>query len=179
MMVHGGDAVGQSSMLMLIPEERLIVAILLNKLTWVYPFLGVYIVDSLLGTPRDYCSEALGIFKGIQQQAGAGIQQVVDARAEESSPSLDLDAYAGRYASDLFGEIEISVRDGQLTHRYGSSGEYDAELAHWEYDTFLVNYHNRHSEPEFVTFSIEENSRVSALEVRSMDLFVDRFRRLP
>lgn len=176
--VHGGDAVGQSSMLMFIPEDRLIVAVLLNTLTWVFPFLGVYIVDALLSRPTDYCGEALGTFKGIQQQAAAGIQQVIDARAEESSPSLELDAYAGRYASDLFGEIEISVRDGQMVHRYGSSGKYDAELAYWEYDTFLANYHNRHSEPEFVTFLIGEDGGVSALEIRSLDLFVDKFLRL-
>jgi hypothetical protein len=166
-------------MLMFIPEKKLVVTILLNTLTWVFPFLGVYIVDALLGTPRDYCAEAKAIFEGIGQQAGAGIQQMLNARAVDSAPSLDLAAYAGRYACDLFGEIEISVGDEQLVHRYGSSGLYDATLTHWEHDTFLAHYNNRHTDPEFITFVLSDEGTVSALDVHGLESVVDRFQRLP
>lgn len=179
LVVHGGDAVGQSSALMLMPQENLAMVILANSLTWFYPFLGFYLADALQGDSRDYCGEALGIFKGMQQQAQAGIQQMVDARDKESPPTLPLEEYVGMYSSDLFGEIEIAVQDGQLVHKYGSSGKYDAELEHWEGDTFVANYHNRHSEPEFVAFTFGENGKVDALQVRSLELFVDTFRRIP
>jgi hypothetical protein len=178
MVVHGGDAVGQSTLLMLAPEENLAVAVFLNTLSWVFPFIGVYITDALLDDepPRDHCGEAMAIFRGIQQQAAAGIQQFRDARDKTSSPTLPLEGYVGTYTSDLFGEIEISLGDGQLIHSFGGSGKYDADLEHWEHDTFLANYNNRHTEPELLTFAVGEDGKVGALDVRSMETFVDTFR---
>ena len=84
----------------------------------------------------------------------------------------------GTYASDLFGEIEITHGDGQLVHRYGASGMYDAVLEHWEHDTFLAHYNNRHEEPEFVSFTVGDDGEVSALDVRSPERFVDTFSRI-
>jgi hypothetical protein len=155
------------------------VVVFLNTLSWLFPFIGVYIIEALLDIEprRDRCGEALGIFKDIQQQAAAGIQQFIDARDASSSPTLPLEGYVGTYASDLFGEIEISLQGGQLTHRYGTSGRYDALLDHWEHDTFLAHYNNRHTDPEFLSFSVGEDGEVVALDVRGMESFVDTFQR--
>lgn len=178
LVVHGGDAVGHSSVLMFMPQENLAMAIFVNTLTWVHAFLGFYITDALLDTPRDFCAEAMQIMTGAQQQAQAGIQQMVDARDRESSPTLPLEEYAGTYSSDLFGEIEITFQDGQLVHRYGGGDFFVAELEHWEGDTFVANYHNRTYDPEFITFAVGDDKKVRALEVKSLELFVDTFRRI-
>ena len=65
-----------------------------------------------------------------------------------------------------------------MTYDFGNSGTYDATLEHWEHDTFVANYRDRHAEPEFITFSCEPDGQIHALEVRSLDLFVDKFRRI-
>lgn len=179
MVVHGGDAVGHSSVLMFMPQEKLAIAIFVNSLTWVHPFLTMYLTDLLLnGTMRDYCTEALNIFKGMQEKAQPQIKQVIDTRRKGSLPNLSLRKYTGTYSSDLFGKIKITLRGKQLFHQYGTSGKYNAELTHWEDDTFVANYHNRHSDPEFITFILGEDGKVNALQVKSLELFVDTFQRI-
>ena len=57
-----------------------------------------------------------------------------------TTPSLDLEAYAGTYGGDLYGDATIEVENGHLVLRVLPNPDLVADLEHLHYDTFIVRW---------------------------------------
>jgi hypothetical protein len=57
-----------------------------------------------------------------------------------TKPSLAVDAYAGTYGGDLYGDATVAVENGALVLRLTPNPDMVADLTHWHYDTFLIKW---------------------------------------
>lgn len=172
MIFHPGQVHGFVSAVAYLPKERIGGIILLNSYhTMLHPMFGYFIFDAMLGIRRDYANEMRDLV--VQWRAGveSELQPLISSRSTETPPAGWLEQFAGIYKSDLFGEMSITFDGRHLLHKYGTSGFYDANLETWGGETFLVNYHNKLFDPEFLTFVFDDHNKVAALVVKDVDTF--------
>ena len=57
-------------------------------------------------------------------------------RKKNTKPTLPVTDFAGRYECDLYGDLEVSLEDGQLLFTFGANKP--AAATHWEDNSFYV-----------------------------------------
>lgn len=165
LVVHGGNIHNGNNVLGFVPQENLAFLLFVNNYQAIIQvLLSFFMVDAMLGAPRkDYCRDGIAMAKMWQAGAEQQVGQIVAGRKTDTKPSLPLAGYTGTYASPLLGEMQISLENDRLVHKYGSSGYYDADLKHWENETFVVDYRIKFQNPEFITFKPGEDGKAAAL----------------
>jgi CubicO group peptidase (beta-lactamase class C family) len=135
---HAGAIDGFRASLLLLPRERLGIALLYNlHQSRLNMALGNNLIDLFLDLPhRDWNGYFLGVVKKEQATVRARIDRRLAQRQPNTKPSLDLSAYAGRYEHPAYGSARITVEDGHLVLRWSS---FRCELAHFHYDTFTMH----------------------------------------
>lgn len=161
---HGGGIDGMTSLVALVPEERLGVAILTNLQLSVPPYWVLYsILDRYLGAnPIDWSAR----FRELSEQ----IETRPDVeRIPGTRPSLPLDRYAGTYASAPLGEAVVELQSGRLRLRYGS---FEGPLEPWHFDTFRVPWGDRAwlaaAGPGWVTFRLGRDGDVEGFRLEAI-----------
>lgn len=158
---HSGGIDGMTSLVALVPEERLAVAIFANLQLTVPPYGILYsILDAYLGgEPTDWSAH----FHELAKQSEARPEM---NRAPETEPTRSLHHYAGTYESVLLGEIVVELRDGGLHLRYVSLA---GPLEHWHFDTFRVPWTDAAwlaaAGPAWATFHFGHDGTVESLEL--------------
>jgi CubicO group peptidase (beta-lactamase class C family) len=112
---HSGAIDGMQSLVAMIPEKKLGVVVLTNGLrTKLAAAVELRVLDAFLGGPA---TDHSAVMKQESDAAG----RIARERAAASPGSLPiaptrlpLDRYVGTYASDLLGEIAITLADGKL-----------------------------------------------------------------
>jgi CubicO group peptidase (beta-lactamase class C family) len=132
---HRGNLPGAAAAVLLVPKERIGVAVLTNRSGAVLrDGLPYEILDRLLGLPS---SGLVGRFAEIERKGFADEDEAKAAgatdRVPETAPSHRLEQYAGRYAHPGYGPIDVRLADGALRLEYHGFG---ARLDHWHYDVF-------------------------------------------
>jgi CubicO group peptidase (beta-lactamase class C family) len=170
---HTGSIDGMVAIIGLIPDERLGVYVLANlDHAEVRHALMYRVFDMYLHNPaRDWSAELLKLYAGIRATADSTRQRAEARRVPNTHPSLPLAQYAGTYADSLVGEVSVSLENGRLRLRSGSS--HTATLEHWQYDTFRARWDNAWEGSDFATFTIGQNGVPSRL-----DFFGTTLRRL-
>ncbi len=178
---HTGAIDGMRAALGLIPTERLGVLVLTNlNFTNLAPALLFQVLDAYLGAPpRDTMAAWLAESRA---ETSYGLQRWAareQARAQDTTPPLPLEHYAGVYENAYCGRMTVTYRDGpdgqdgSLTLRYGRA--LCGALTHWHYDTFLVTWHQRHLDRNFATFTLNSQGAVETLtleDTASADRYV-------
>ncbi len=148
MLWHSGNANGMPVYMALLPDEKIGVCVMVNS--WNAPVLhgalASRIFDVLLGVkePKDWAGTPEPPRPSNEPKRIAGTQ-----------PSRPLDAYAGTYADDLYGDMTVALRDGKLTLQFGPG--LVADLEHWHYDVFRARWRDRTYEyaDTMVTFALD------------------------
>lgn len=128
---HTGLAYGYTSIVGLVPEMNLGIAVLTNNGTTssMLEGLAYRLIDMYLGIDGpDYAHENLEKYK-----AGKRKKPAEKDPASEVQPSLPLSGYAGKYRQDQFGEASVTLEDGALHFRLK---KVDSVLRHKSGDTF-------------------------------------------
>lgn len=161
---HGGHIDGMSAQVMLAPEEKLGVVVLMNSGGSMLPrAMAFYLVDQLLGTSsRDWSAYELEQFQKQEAKDKAEKAKQEAERKTDTKPSLPLPDYAGAYTDELYGDAVVTCEQDKLVLARGPA--FVADLSHWHYDTFLARFRDRSIEPALVTFSLGADGRVSMLE---------------
>jgi hypothetical protein len=152
-----------TTLVALVPEEGLGVAILTNLQTATPPYWILYpVLDVLLGhEPIDRTDG----FRAIAEQVEA-ILRVEPPRVEGTQPSLPLESYAGAYESALLGSARVTLEDGRLVFRFG---RFTGPLVAWHFDTFRADWDDRAwraaAGPGWITFRLDRAGAVEALEL--------------
>jgi CubicO group peptidase (beta-lactamase class C family) len=163
LMQHAGDANGMSSMVALIPEEQLGVAVLTNLDGSVYSSAAMYhIFDQFVGAPdfdwSRYYRRLLDSVLNVGREATAKLEA---ARIKNTKPSRPLEEYVGSYSDDLYGEFRIRKVNGVLVAQYGP--RLIADLEHWHFDTFRGRWRNKQIGKIFVTFHLSPEGKPEEL----------------
>jgi CubicO group peptidase (beta-lactamase class C family) len=165
---HDGDLDGMHSKVILIPELKLGVAAMTNSDTPVAAIVAGRTIDAALGLPlEDRNATALAAQKVADAAKKRAWERTVAARAKDTKPSLPLAAYAGKYTSDLYGDVRVAEEEGRLVVRFIPTPSLVADLEHWHYDTFRAKWRrpNPFIPDGWATFVLDRGGKVVELKV--------------
>ena len=101
---------------------------------------------------RDWSSEFKTLYDGIKEQGRKRQEAVRAMRKTGTAPNLPLEAYAGRYSDPFYGSIDIQLSNGKLRANLGNGLE--ADLEHWQFDSFMGTWNKSWWDQSLFTFSI-------------------------
>jgi len=150
---HGGSTGAVAAMM---PEEKIGIVVLANRNCGL-PYMVMHdTFDRLLGIPRTWTNQdwLLEAEEKPRRDTEAKNSLLEAKRVKEAAPSLPLEEYAGVYACDLYGELELTAEGGTLQLRFGPN--IAARLHHWERDTFRGKLSFPHDDEWLVRFVLVE-----------------------
>jgi CubicO group peptidase (beta-lactamase class C family) len=161
---HDGAYDGMQARVVLIPEERLGLVILINAEHTDLPESVAYrIVDHYLGGPaRDWSAELLGISEKQREKSDALDKKKSDERVKGTKPSLALEAYAGTYDNEIYGSAIVSMQQGKP--QFSFYPQHIGTIEHWNYDSFQVIWNYRYLDKDMITFTLGSNGKVDGMK---------------
>jgi CubicO group peptidase (beta-lactamase class C family) len=166
---HGGGLDGMISRTSMMPEENLGLVILTNSETSVATIMQYKIYDVFVNAPkRDWSAEYKKFSEDGDKRTAEARKKLEDSRKLNTKTSLDLKDYAGTYSGELYGDATVSEENGKLVLRLKPAPNFVADLEHWHYDTFKINWRPSVSynfPPGFVTFTIDKNGKADELKI--------------
>lgn len=135
MVSHGGNLPGLSTLVALVPEQRLGVTVLVNHGGSELPYaMTRAIIDRYLGASgKDWTGEALARKLAGEASEVAARQKKGGSRVAGTQPSHALADYAGDYSDPGYGTLIVQAKGNQLVGRYNDD---TSPLSHWHYDVF-------------------------------------------
>ncbi|MCE9645526.1 MAG: serine hydrolase [Chloroflexi bacterium] len=172
---HTGGVDGMLSNMILIPEEKLGIAIFTNKLpNAAYIILGHFLIEKMLGLdPRDWVQTYIELEKQGNAKTEAAKQQVTASRAKNTRPSFDLEDYAGDYDSLILGGAALRVEGSALHIQLQAHKSISGTLEHWHYDTFLCKWDDPVLGESLIPFISDGQGRVIELHVKIREDWID------
>lgn len=157
---HGGGIDGMTTLVALLPEEEIGVAILSNRQLPLPPYWMLYsVLDALLDAPEriDWSGHFRDVIASLPQPAPP-------EREEGAGPSHADSAYVGTYGNPVLGSIEVEEQAGALGFAIGSMR---GALEPWHHDTFRAAWDDiawsAAAGPAWITFRLDRRGEVEAL----------------
>ena len=165
---HGGNIDGMSSLVALLPEEKMGVVVLTNMNGSLLPSVMVHRIfdDQLKLPPKDFSGEMRVKADALEKQGREALAKLEASRVPNTRPTLSLDKYAGTYTDSMYGDVVVRAGNGKLAISYG--GESEGELEHWHYDTFRAVWRNRLLGKSMATFVIDGTAKVSEMKIENL-----------
>jgi CubicO group peptidase (beta-lactamase class C family) len=183
---HTGGVNGMLSITLLIPEEKIGIAVFTNKLpNAAYIIIPHYLTEVMLGfPPQDW----IQIYTDLEQQENQRVErakgQRENSRAKDTRPSLALGKYAGAYDSAILGGATISVEGDALSGEAVSKRSVlhiqleahesiSGTLEHWQYDTFLCKWDDPVLGESLVPFISDGQGEIAEFRVKIREDWLD------
>ena len=162
---HGGNVDGMTAQVGMLPEERLGFVMLTNIDSTRLPTALMYrIFDIWTGAPeRDWSGDFLRLARDAAREEEEARKAAEAARKTGTKTSAPLERFAGIYRSELYGNAEVTYDDETLTLSYGE--DIEAELQHWENDTFKAVWSDPMIKAPLITFEVKDGKRVEKLKI--------------
>jgi CubicO group peptidase (beta-lactamase class C family) len=174
--MHGGALVGFYSTVLMVPEEKLGIAILTNAENG--PAMAALywrILDQYLKVPASdwiklYAEQEAASHKEELERQG----KEVAARATRSSPSLPLASYDGDYEDPWYGKVTICAEGGKRMMRFARTPDLTGELEHFQHDTFIVRWKERSFNADaYVTFALNPDGSIERMKMAPISTETD------
>ena len=170
---HGGAVDGMLGLVAMIPEERLGVVVLTNRLPHQLPWaLGYKVFDAFLGGGTVDWSATMKA-EADKAEADQAARKISQAAMPAVPAPLPLDNYVGTYSSDLYGQATVALENGALVFNRPTAA---AVLAHERNGQFRARWRSPSILSVYgetpIGFGIGPAGQVSYLE-----LGTDRFER--
>jgi CubicO group peptidase (beta-lactamase class C family) len=166
--LHGGALQGFYSRVLMVPDEKLGIAILTNaENSPAISALQWRILDHYLRVPasdwiRLYADDEARSHREELARQG----QAAAARAAASAPSLPLAAYDGRYRDPWYGDVTIGAQDGRHVLSFSRSPALTGVLEHFQHDTFIVRWQARNFNADaYVTFALNPDGSIERMKM--------------
>ncbi len=159
---HAGAIDGFRAQFMLLPRQKLGIALLMNlHQSRINLALGNSLVDLFLGLPaRDWNAEFLAVVKKEEGERRRRVEERLKQRQPNTKPTLALPAYAGTYEHPAYGKARVAVENGVLILRWSN---FRCDLEHFHHDTFL--FKQDVLDGTTVTFVLSDGGSVTAMDV--------------
>lgn len=134
---HSGGWTGWGSLMTLVPDAGIGVAVLTNRSpNEIPPILTRYVIDRLRGRePVDWLARVRKMREDFIAHIPADKEAREKSRHKDTRPTHALSAYAADYAHPAYGVISIREQDGALHWSWRGMG---APLSHWHFETFVT-----------------------------------------
>jgi CubicO group peptidase (beta-lactamase class C family) len=182
---HGGGIDGMISLLGLVPEEKLGVIILTNKIPNDITYAVLYhVVDAYLeAPPKDWNKMLLEQNNKFFAEIAEQKKKIEQARVKGTKPTLSLEQYAGTYNSQLYGDATVAMQDNQLVIHLSAHPMITGILEHWHYDAFLCHWTDPIFDQSLVPFILNGQGKVEEFRLKVREDTIDtleyKFRRVP
>lgn len=111
---------------------------------------------------RDWHTEVFTLYEGFKKENNEVLKKKVAERAENTKPSLALEAYEGSYSNEMLGTVVVTTQDDTLQTNFNDFITYDTE--HWHYDTFITNKDPRFREKLLIRFELDNDGKINQLD---------------
>ncbi len=172
---HTGGVDGMLSNTVLVPEEKLGIVVLTNKLpNAAYVALPHFLIEKLLGLPaRDWIETYLDLEKTEKEKSGQAETQREESRAKDTRPSLTLEKYAGEYDSLILGGATLRVEGERLYIQLAAHASISGTLEHWHYDTFLCRWDDPVLGESLLPFLSDGQGNITEFHVKIREDWID------
>lgn len=166
--MHGGALFGFFSRVLMVPEEKLGIAILTNAESGgVMSSLSYRIMDHYLKVPP---SDWVKLYHDAEKEARvkdlAQQQKVKGTRPGRSTPSLPLASYDGAYADPWYGEVTIKPVGNKRVMSFAKTPSLTGELEHFAHDTFIVRWKERSFRADaYLTFALNPDGSIERVKM--------------
>lgn len=171
---HGGALPGYVSQVAFVPEEKLGIVVLINDLVPVHEAISSRVLDLfLIDQDRDYVKEALTAFKQYKPMQEKQRKERLDKQIPNTSPSLKISDYAGKYRDQMYGDAEIVLKEGGLAIAFLPTKElFAGQLEHFHYNTFKVDFDVPTLQFGLITFHLGSDGKIGhfTIDLPSRDL---------
>ncbi|WP_138989367.1 serine hydrolase [Larkinella sp. C7] len=167
---HTGSLGGLTAITGQLPDEKLGVYVYGNydhaevRHVLLYKTLDFF----ALGGNRDWNSEFKTLYGNLKEQGKKAARAFQEKRVANTSPSLPLKEYTGKYTSPLYGKAEVTLAGNQLVFNINDNA-LNATLAHWHFDTFYGPYQKAWYGKALARFSLGTSGLVDSLVFGGMD----------
>jgi len=176
LITHTGGLPGYVSRVAMLPDLKLGVAVLTNMESGAaFNALAWSVLDHFLGAPpHDWVAAYDVLVRRDLAAMAAADSAAAAARDTASRPSLPLERYAGTYRDAWYGDITLALEAGTLVMRFGHTPSLVGDLAHWQYDTFVVRWHDRELRADaFVTFTLKPDGSIREARMEAVSPTTD------
>lgn len=171
MVHHSGGILGMVSKVVLVPEEKLGIVVLTNQQSG-SAFNAIYrgVLQQYLDIPK---TDWLAFYKQREAKYAAHLKEQSEkqsaARDTASKPSLPIASYANVYRDDWYGDIEITLKDGQLHMQFSRTKALVGVLEHFQHNTFIVRWNDRMLEADaYVNFHLNEDGTIKQATMKAV-----------
>lgn len=172
---HAGFVFGAKAMVLLVPERKLGIALMVNsedgapRLSLVYQLLDHYLGLS----PIDWDARYRETVDLIVDGGLAALKKLPADPGSGPGPSLPLDRYAGVYRDAWYGTVTITQAGPGLRVQFERQPSMRGALEHVRYDTFRTRFDNRNIEDAYVTFALEPDGAIREARLRAVSPLAD------
>lgn len=148
---------GFRSIVTLVPEKKIGIAIVANKQLTAFPeAVRAEFLERYLGpSGRDLQAQIHD-----EQAAWNSLLALPPLPQKPNPTSKDLEAYAGNYTSKVYGQLSVFKNDSSLGVEVGPS-RYKGLLQHWSDNTFLLTFPDPDDAPGLITFVIGPSGNIT------------------
>jgi len=123
--------------------------------------------DGGLHGATDWSKDFLTLYTGIRAKSEKEQKDFEARRVLNTTPSLPLADYAGKYSDPLYGELEIALSENNL--QVDINHFVKASLQHWHYNTFRGPYEKDWYGKALANFILDVNGKVQKVNFEGMD----------
>ncbi|RJG24170.1 serine hydrolase [Massilia cavernae] len=166
--MHGGALQGFYSRVLLVPEERLGIAILTNAESGgALSALQYRLLDQYLGVaPTDWIKVIGELEKEATEKDLAAQKKASATRAGKSKPSLPLESYDGDYQDPWYGLVTIKPVGKKRVMSFAKTPDLTGELEHFQHDTFIVRWKERNFNADaYVSFALNPDGSIERMKM--------------
>ncbi|HEX5343322.1 MAG TPA: serine hydrolase [Duganella sp.] len=174
--MHGGALQGFYSTVLMVPEEKLGIAILTNAenspamASLYYRILDQYLKVQPTDWIKLYADQEAEMHKEELARQG----KLQGARAADSKPSLPLSAYDGEYEDAWYGKVSIREEGGKRIMRFERTPDLSGELEHFQHDSFIVRWKERNFNADaYVTFALNPDGSIERMKMEPISTETD------
>ncbi len=165
LITHSGGVDGMTALVTMVPDAGLGVVVLSNGESPLIGPITYRLLDHYLGLPHtDLFANYQAVYEKRKAKQQADLQQRDAVRVANTTPSLPLDHYTGTYHDRLYGDASVRQVGDQLMLEFAVTPSFTADLTHWHYDTFLITWRDPVIPSGLVSFPLNAEGRVAAME---------------
>ena len=174
--MHGGALQGFYSRILLVPEEKLGVAIFTNAENGsAMTALQWRILDHYMGAaPTDWIKLYAAQEAEMHKEELARQAKLSAARAAASKPSLPLAFYNGDYNDPWYGTVTIRQEGGKQVLSFSRTPDLVGTLEHFQHDTFIARWKERNFNADaYVSFALNPDGSIERMKMAPVSTETD------
>jgi CubicO group peptidase (beta-lactamase class C family) len=169
---HTGGLDGMYSYLGFMPDENIGVVILTNLDNQsLMRALAYHVYDVLLNL--NFLDWSHRYMISSEEDAKKEKAQSKKVKVEGTKPRHKISDYMGRYKSNLYGDIEIYSKNGELKMRLFPHPNVSGKIEHWQYDSFLIKWSDPGWGESILYFDLDDSGDITQFRMSVRPDWID------